>query len=125
MEEKERELVQQLERKSFRWQLQVEIGCLAGLLRNEKAVAPLLKFSKTTGIRGIGGRRRGSWNKNGRTTKKGKIYLDKIMKTWPKRNGRKEENILLMNQFKGSITTPTEIGIESIMHLRKFLARLA
>lgn len=33
-----------------KWQLQVGKGCLAGLLGDEEAVAPLLNFSKETGI---------------------------------------------------------------------------
>ena len=55
VEETEKELVRKLEREGVRWQLQVERGCLAGLLGDEEAVAPLLNFSKTTGIGGIEG----------------------------------------------------------------------
>ncbi len=43
-------LVRELEKKSVKWQPQVERIWLADLLGDEKAVAPLLKFLRTTGI---------------------------------------------------------------------------
>ena len=47
-----RKLVRELEKEGVIWQPQVERRWLAGLLVNEKAVAPLLGFLKTTGVRG-------------------------------------------------------------------------
>ena len=44
VEETEKKLVRELEREGVRWQLPVERGCLAGLLGDEEAVAPLLNF---------------------------------------------------------------------------------
>ena len=46
-------LVRELGKEGIKWQLQVERRWLAGLLGDEKAVGPLLKFLKA---RGIGGR---------------------------------------------------------------------
>ena len=51
-----RKLVRELE-KGVKWQPQIERRCLAGLLGDEKAVAPLLKFLKRTGIGGREGAR--------------------------------------------------------------------
>ena len=54
---------------------------LAGFLANEKAVAPLLKFLKATGIGG-GGKRRSkgerNWNGSGKVTKQVKICVDRL-----------------------------------------------
>ncbi len=50
-----RKLVRELEKEGIIWQPQVERRWLAGLLANEKAVAPLLGFFKTTEV---GGRER-------------------------------------------------------------------
>ena len=47
-----RKLVRELAKEVIKWQPQVEGRRLAGLLGDEKAVAPLLKFLRT----GIGGR---------------------------------------------------------------------
>ena len=47
-----RKLIRELEKEEIRWQQQVERIWLAGLLGDEVAVAPLLNFLKTTGIRG-------------------------------------------------------------------------
>ena len=47
-----RKLVRELEKKGVTWQPQAERKWLAGLLANEKAVAPLLGFLKTTGVGG-------------------------------------------------------------------------
>ena len=47
-----RKLVWELEKEGFVWQPQVERRWLAGLLANEKAVAPLLGFLKTTEVGG-------------------------------------------------------------------------
>lgn len=44
----------ELEKEGITWQPQVERRWLAGLLRNEKAVAPLPGFLKTTGVGGRG-----------------------------------------------------------------------
>ncbi len=52
-----RKLVRELEREGIRWQPQAERRWLASLLANEKAVAPLLKFLKITGIGGREGAR--------------------------------------------------------------------
>ena len=45
-----RKLVRELEKEGIKWHPQVERRWLAGLLGDEKAVAPLSKFLKTTGI---------------------------------------------------------------------------
>ena len=47
-----RKLVRELEKKGIRWQPQVERRWIGGFLGNEKAVAPLLKFLKSTGVGG-------------------------------------------------------------------------
>lgn len=47
-----KKLVYKLEKKSVKWQLQLERKWLANLLENEKAVTPLLKFLKTMRIKG-------------------------------------------------------------------------
>ena len=47
-----RKLVRELGNEGIRWQTQVERRWLAGLLVNEKAVAPLLRFLKATEIGG-------------------------------------------------------------------------
>ena len=52
-----RKLVRELEKEGVIWQPQVERKWLAGLLANEKAVAPLLNFLKTTEIGGREGAR--------------------------------------------------------------------
>ena len=54
---KRRKLVRELGKEGIKWQPQVERRWLAGLLGDEKAVAPLLKFSKATGIGGRKGAR--------------------------------------------------------------------
>ena len=46
------------------WQPQVERRWLAGLLGDDRAVAPLLKFLKTTGLGGARGREREWERKN-------------------------------------------------------------
>ncbi len=45
-----RKLVRELGKEKIQWQTQVERRWLASLLGDEKAVAPLLKFLKATGI---------------------------------------------------------------------------
>ncbi len=50
-----RKLVRELEKEGVLWQAQAERRWLAGLLANEKAVAPLLRFLKATDV---GGRER-------------------------------------------------------------------
>ncbi len=52
-----RKLVRGLEKDGIAWQPQVEKKWLAELLVNEKAVAPLLGFLKTTGVGGRKGAR--------------------------------------------------------------------
>ena len=52
-----RKLVRELEKEGITWQPQAERKWLAGLLANEKAVAPLLGFLKTTGVGGREGAR--------------------------------------------------------------------
>ncbi len=52
-----RKLVREQEKEGVIWQPQVERRWLAGLLANEKAVAPLLGFLKTTGVGGREGAR--------------------------------------------------------------------
>ena len=52
-----RKLVRELEKEGVKWQPRVERRWLADLLGDEKAVAPLLKFLKTTGIGGREGAR--------------------------------------------------------------------
>ena len=52
-----RKLVRGLEKEGIAWQPQVERRWLAELLANEKAVAPLLGFLKTTGVGGREGAR--------------------------------------------------------------------
>ncbi len=53
----QRKLVRELEKEGFTWQPQAERRWLAGLLANEKAVAPLLGFLKTIGVGGREGAR--------------------------------------------------------------------
>ena len=55
VEETEKELVGEQERERVKWQLQVEKKCLAGLLGDEEAVAPLSRFLKTTKVGGSKG----------------------------------------------------------------------
>lgn len=45
-----RKLIRELEKKGVIWQVQVEKRWLAGLLANEKALAPLLRFLKATEV---------------------------------------------------------------------------
>ena len=52
-----RKLVRELERVGVKWQPQVETRWLASMLADEKAVAPVLKYLKTTGIGGREGAR--------------------------------------------------------------------
>ena len=52
-----RKLVRELGKEGVNWQPQVERRWLAGLLGDERAVAPLLKFLKTTGVGGREGAR--------------------------------------------------------------------
>ena len=52
-----RKLVRELEKEDIKWQPQVERKWLAELLRDEKAVIPLLNYLKTTGIGGREGAR--------------------------------------------------------------------
>ncbi len=47
-----RRLVRELEKEGIRWQPQVERRWLGSLLGNEKAVAPLIRFLKSTEIGG-------------------------------------------------------------------------
>ena len=47
---KRRKLVRELEKEGVTWQAQAERRWLAGLLANEKAVTPLLRFLKTTEV---------------------------------------------------------------------------
>ena len=62
----QRKLVRRLEKEEVIWQPQVERRWLAGLLANEKAVAPLLGFLKTTEVRGREGAREKEveWERN-------------------------------------------------------------
>lgn len=52
-----KKLVRELGKENIQWQPQVERRWLASLLGNEKAVAPLLRFLKATGIGGREGAR--------------------------------------------------------------------
>ena len=52
-----RKLVRELEKEGVLWQAQAERRWLADLLANEKAVAPLLRFLKATGVGGREGAR--------------------------------------------------------------------
>ena len=52
-----RKLVRELEKDGVLWQAQAERRWLADLLANEKAVAPLLRFLKATGVGGREGAR--------------------------------------------------------------------
>ena len=52
-----RKLVRELEKEGVLWQAQAERRWLAGLLANEKAVAPLLRFLKATEVGGREGAR--------------------------------------------------------------------
>ena len=52
-----RKLVRELEKEGVLWQAQAERRWLAGLLANEKAVAPLLRFLKATDVGGSEGAR--------------------------------------------------------------------
>ncbi len=54
---KRRELGRELDKEGVIWQPQVERRWLASLLANEKAVASLLGFLKTTGVGGREGAR--------------------------------------------------------------------
>ncbi len=45
-----RKLVRELEKEGVTWQAQAERRWLAGLLANEKAVTPLLRFLKATDV---------------------------------------------------------------------------
>ena len=54
----QRKLVRELDKEGVLWQAQGERRWLAGLLGNEKAVAPLLRFLKTTDVGGRGARER-------------------------------------------------------------------
>ena len=50
---------------------------IADLLGDEKAVAPLIKFLKATGIgRREGARERESWSGNGKTNEKARTFLN-------------------------------------------------
>ena len=57
MEKTEKETHPIIKERKVKWQPQVERRWLASLLGDKKAVAPLLKFLKTTGIRGREGAR--------------------------------------------------------------------
>lgn len=57
MEEERRKLVRELEKQGVLWQAQAERRWPAGLLANENAVAPLLKYLKATEIGGRKGAR--------------------------------------------------------------------
>jgi len=70
-----RKLLRELEKEGVKWQPQVDRRWLARLLGNEKAVTPLLKFLKTTGI---GGRERAR-----------ETELE-----WARRNDQEGENLL-------------------------------
>ncbi len=52
-----RKLVRELDKEGVLWQTQGERRWLADLLENEKAVAPLLRFLKTTDVEGREGAR--------------------------------------------------------------------
>ena len=52
-----RKVVRELEKRGIPWQIQGERNWVAGLLGNEKAVAPLLKFLETTDVGGREGAR--------------------------------------------------------------------
>ena len=52
-----RNLIREFEQEGIKWQPQVERRWLTGLLGDEKAVAPLSKFLKTTGTGGKEGAR--------------------------------------------------------------------
>ncbi len=53
-----RKLVRELDKEGVLWQTQGERRWLADLLENEKAVTPLLRFLKTTDVRGREGARK-------------------------------------------------------------------
>ena len=72
---KRRKLVRELEKEGVIWQPQIERRWLAGLLANEKAVAQLLGFLKTTGVGGREGAR-------------------EIEVEWERRNDRAGEDLL-------------------------------
>ena len=55
-----RKLVREQEKDGVLWQAQAERRWLAGLLANEKPVAPLLRFLKTTDVGGREGVRVGA-----------------------------------------------------------------
>ena len=52
-----RKLVRELEKEGVRWRPQAERNWLAGVLANEKAIAPLLRFLRTTEVGGREGAR--------------------------------------------------------------------
>ena len=70
-----RKLVRELEKEGVKWQPRVERRWLADLLGDEKAVAPLLKILKTTGIGGREGARERELE-------------------WERKNDQKGENLL-------------------------------
>lgn len=57
VEKERKKLVRELGKEGVIWQSQVERGWLAGLIANEKAVAPLLSFLKITDVGGREGAR--------------------------------------------------------------------
>ena len=73
-----RKLVRELEKEGVRWQPQVERRWLAGLLANEKAVAPLLNFLKTTEVGGREGAREREAEWKRKMTEQAKICLNRL-----------------------------------------------
>ena len=76
------------EEEGIHWQPQVERRWLANLLGNEKAVAPFIKFLKTTGIGGREGAKEREMEWARKNDQAGETYLTKFRKGNPKVEGR-------------------------------------
>lgn len=72
---KRRKLVRELGKEGITWQPQVERRWLANLLGDEKAVAPILKFLKTTEIGEEKEQGKGSWNGGGKNDQEGEDLI--------------------------------------------------
>ena len=81
---REGKLVRELEKEGVKWQPQVERRWLADLLGDEKAVAPLLKFLKTTGTGGREGAREGELEWERKNAQEGESLLGKTQEGKPK-----------------------------------------